>query len=131
MKRQNKGKHMNSANPVTPLDRILESDEPILPSSGFLAAVMERVEEESRAPALIPFPWKRAILAIPFIIGVIGWFAYEFVRSGIPALHRAVVPQLHLSVAPRTPLDQATWVALAFVVSMLSWKLARRLTGQL
>jgi len=91
---------------------------------------MERVEEESRAPAPIPFPWKRALLAIPLVIGVVGLSVYEFVRYGIPSMPGAVIPEIHLSVAPRTPMDQAVWVALALVVSFLSWKLARRITGQ-
>jgi len=91
---------------------------------------MDRVEEESRAPAQIPFPWKRALLAIPLVIGVIGLSAYEFVRYGISSIRSAVLPPIHLSVAPHTPVDQAVWVALALVVSFLSWKLARRITGQ-
>jgi hypothetical protein len=130
MNRKTGGKQTNSAGTADSVDRILSSEEQILPSSGFLTAVMERVEEESRVPAPIPFPWKRALLAIPLVIGVVGLSVYEFVRYGIPTMPSAVLPEIHLSVAPRTPMDQAVWVALALVVSFLSWKLARRITGQ-
>ena len=52
---------------------ILASEETIVPSSGFLAAVMERVQEESCAPAPIPFPWKRAIPGFVLAAAVFGW----------------------------------------------------------
>ncbi|MDR3774049.1 MAG: hypothetical protein P4L26_11910, partial [Terracidiphilus sp.] len=42
----------------TRVDRILSSEEAFVPSSGFLAAVMDRVEQEAAAPPPIPFPWK-------------------------------------------------------------------------
>jgi len=54
-------------------ESILASEEPIVPSSGFLAAVMERVIEESAMPAPIPFPWKRAVPGFVLIAGVFAW----------------------------------------------------------
>jgi len=45
------------------IDRILASEEPLIPSLGFLDSVMERVREEAAAPPPIPFPWKRALPA--------------------------------------------------------------------
>lgn len=41
------------------LDRILASEEPLLPSSGFAAAVLDRVRTEAAAPRPTPFPWFR------------------------------------------------------------------------
>ena len=43
------------------LDRVLAEREEIIPSSGFVASVMEAVREEAAAPAPIPFPWKWAL----------------------------------------------------------------------
>ena len=123
------GEPVNSASGPDPIHDILASEESIVPSSGFLAAVMERVEEESRAPAPIPFPWRRAMLAIPLIAGVFGWGVYEFTHYPISLLHSGPVPHLHLLATPAAPLDQAAWIALALTASMLSWKLVRRLTG--
>ena len=52
-----------SRTPAT-IERILATEEELIPSSGFLASVMERVHEEARTPAPIPFPWKRAVPGI-------------------------------------------------------------------
>jgi len=130
MNRRIEDKQVVTAMKTDPIHKILASEETILPSSGFLAAVMERVEEESRAPAPIPFPWKRAFLAFPLMAGVLGWSGYELFRSGIPSLGNLSLPQSYLVIDSNAPVDQAAWVALAFVVSILSWKLARRISGQ-
>jgi hypothetical protein len=113
-----------------PIHRILESEEQIIPSSGFLASVMERVQEESRVPAPIPFPWKRAIPGIVLTSGMLGWGTYEFFRDGIPALLSFALTQPPLPASVAQPLEQVAWVALALAVSLLSWKLSRRLSGQ-
>lgn len=39
------------------IDRLLSKDEVIVPSSGFTAAVMRRIEKEVAAPAPIRFAW--------------------------------------------------------------------------
>ena len=113
-----------------PIDRILASEEPILPSSGFLASVMERVQEESRAPAPIPFPWKRAVPGILLATGTFGWGAYAFIREAIPSLRSPATTQPQLSTALQVPIEHAAWIAFALAVSLLSWKLSRRLSGQ-
>jgi hypothetical protein len=45
-----------------PLDRALSTDEIIVPSSGFAAAVMDRVSRDAAALPPIPFPWRRLLL---------------------------------------------------------------------
>jgi hypothetical protein len=101
-----------------------------LQSSGFLAAVMERVADEARMPAPIPFPWKRALPGLVLTAGVFGWGAVELVRLGVPALkaHPMAVP--HVSLAMTLPLEQAGWVALALGISLVSLLLARRMMGR-
>jgi hypothetical protein len=111
-------------------DEILASEEAIVPSSGFLAAVMERVQEEARTPAPIPFPWKRAVPGFVLAAVVFGWSGVELVRMGFPAMNRISFTAPHLPVAMELPLDQAGWVALALGVSLASWLLARRLAGR-
>ena len=49
---------MESMKKTNKLDRILTAEEELVPSSGFVASVMERVREEAAAPEPIPFPWK-------------------------------------------------------------------------
>ena len=112
------------------IDRILASEDPILPSSGFLDSVMERVNEESRVPAPIPFPWKRAVPGILLATGVFGWGAYEFIYAGIPAVRSLAVALPKLTPAASGPLEQAAWVGLALAISLASWILSRRIAGQ-
>jgi len=118
------------------IDRILASEEPLIPSSGFLGSVLERVREEAAAPPPIPFPWKRAIPAVLFTAGIFGWAAFELVRLGLPAAGSLAdagsvsLAMPHLSAVAVQPFEPAGWVALALGTSLFSWLLARRLAGQ-
>jgi hypothetical protein len=112
------------------IDRILAAEEELVPSSGFLASVMERVREEAATPAPIPFPWRLAVPGIVLAAGVLGWGAFELVRAALPAMRQISLPAPQLSVALARPLEEAGWVALALAVSLLaslfSWRLAGR-----
>jgi hypothetical protein len=112
------------------IDRILASEEDLIPSSGFLASVMERVQQEATAPPPIPFPWKRAVPGILLAAGVFGWAAFELVRLGLPILSAPTLTLPHLPAALVAPVEQAGWVALALGTSLLSWLLSRRLAGR-
>ena len=127
MKRPNANKSEIASGTI---DRILATDEELIPSSGFLALVMESVHEEARMPAPIPFPWKRAVPGIVLASGVFGWGAVELVRLAIPAAKGMVISMPHFSAAVERPLEQAGWVALALGVSLVSWMLSRRIIGQ-
>jgi len=118
------------------LDNILAAEEEILPSSGFLASVMESVKEaaeaEASAPPPIPFPWRRAIPAIVLAVAVFGWGGYELVR--LTAASGFQAPSVHLSAALQAQLaaqlKPAAWVGLSLGASLLSWLLSRRLAGR-
>jgi hypothetical protein len=112
------------------IDGILAEEETLAPTSGFLASVMERVHEEAHTPALIPFPWKRALPGILLASGVFGWGAFEFAQQALPAVRTVSFSTPQLSSAVERPLEQAGWVALALGVSLVSWLLSRRLAGQ-
>jgi hypothetical protein len=114
----------------TAIDRILAAEEELLPSSGFLASVMERVQEEAAAPAPIPFPWKRAIPGILVATAVLGGSAVEMVRFGLQAVKEISFAPVQVPAAMARPLQGAGWVALALGASLLSWLLARRLAGR-
>ena len=111
-------------------DAILASEEPILPSSGFLAAVMERVQEAASVPKPIPFPWKRALPGFVLIAAVFGWGSVELVRWGASTMMGASLAVPHVSIAMSQPMVQAGWVAVAAGVSLASWLLARKLAGR-
>jgi len=114
----------------TAIDRILASEEELVPTSGFLASVMERVREEATAPPPIPFPWKRAIPGITLLTGTLGWGAFALVRHGLPAASELSLTPPHLTAAFDQSLEQAAWVALALGVSLFSWLLSKRLAGR-
>ena len=66
-------------------DRFLSKDE-IVPSSGFVARVMDAVRVEAAAPPAIPFPWSRALPGLvataATFVAVIGGFFGLGVVSG-------------------------------------------------
>jgi hypothetical protein len=115
----------------TEIDQILAGEEELMPSSGFLCSVMDRVRQEAALPPPIPFPWKLAVPGILLAGGVCGWGGYELMRSGLllmSAFSFTLTPR-HLSAATVLALEQAGWVALALGSSLASWLLSRRLAG--
>jgi hypothetical protein len=111
------------------IDHILATEEELLPSSGFLSSVMERVQEEAAVPQPIPFPWKRAIPGILLASGVFGWGAVELVRTAQPLLGSVALTSPNLTAAGAVSLENAAWIALALGASLASWLFARRLAG--
>ena len=112
------------------IDEILATEEELVPSSGFLAGVMDRVREEARMPAPIPFPWKRALPGFVLAAGVFGWAGVELVPLAVPAIKEHLMAPPHLPTALVLPMEQAGWVALALGASLASWLLARMLMGR-
>jgi hypothetical protein len=109
------------------IDEILGTEEGLVPSSGFVSAVMERVREEAAAPPPIPFPWKRAVPGFVVAAGVFGWTAVEFARNAGPAMCHLTLPDVQSSAAAALPLEQAGWVLGSLAFSVASWLLCRRL----
>src|ERR1700680_1415582 len=98
------------------MDEILGTEQELIPSSGFLASVMERVREEAATPPPIPFPWKRAVPGILLAAGVLGWGTVEFVRFAGPAMAEVKLTQPQISAAMVRPLEQAGWVVASLAV---------------
>lgn len=112
------------------IDSILAGEEDLVPSSGFLAATMERVREEAACPEPIPFPWVRALPGIVIALAVLCWCGFEVVRAGVAISRETSFTDLHVTAATWSALVPAGWVAAALAVSMLSWIFARRLAGR-
>lgn len=68
-------------------DRILVAEEVLTPSSGFVSAVMERVQEEAAAPKPIPFPWKRVLPGAVVAISGVAWIGVQAARQGLTHVH--------------------------------------------
>jgi hypothetical protein len=114
----------------TEIEVILAGEEELLPSSGFVASVMDQVRQEAELPAPIPFPWKRAAAGILLATGVLGWGAVELVRLGLPALSSLAISPPPLSADLVRASEQAGWVALALGSSLVCWLVSRRLAGR-
>lgn len=112
------------------IDRILAAEEELIPSSGFLAATMERVRDKAAIPKPIPFPWLRALPGIVLAAGVLGWCGFGLARVGLANAREISFAQVHLTSATGRALEPAGWVAAALAVSLLSWFFARRLAGR-
>jgi hypothetical protein len=112
------------------IDYILASEEALVPSSGFLNAVMERVREEAVAPAPLPFPWKRALPGMLAAACVLGGGAVALVREGLPAMHDLVASSPVVPAGMDDLVKQGGWVALALGASLASWMVSKRLAGQ-
>lgn len=113
------------------IDRALVENDPLVPSSGFLSAVMERVQEESIAPKPIPFPWKRAMPGLALVAGTLVWLVYETIRMALAGAlsigFRASSSAIHLPAHTLQALNSVLWIGVAAAISLTSWGMARRL----
>lgn len=112
-----------------PMDRILAEEDGLEPSSGFLAAVMDRVNEEAAAPPRIPFPWRRAVPGVITAVAVLVWAVVEMARYARVGGVSLALPHVNLGAAMTPAMQQAGWVALALALAWAGWKLARRLSA--
>ena len=122
--------NMKPATDDAAIDRILAAEEDLIPSSGFLAATMERVREEAACPKPIPFPWLRALPGIVLAVAVLGWCGFEMVRAGLSSARETSFVQPHLTVINVHALEPVGWIAVALVVPMLTWIFSRRMAGR-
>lgn len=118
------------------LDRILAAEEHLVPSSGFLAATMDRIREEAAASRSISFPpisfpWPRAIPGILLVAAVLGWAAWQALRAGLPPAPPSPLLVLLNPPALTPPMvrgfEDAGWVVLALAASLASSLLSMRI----
>jgi hypothetical protein len=120
------------------IDRILSKQDEILPSSGFVASVMEAVHREAAAPPPIPFPWKRALpclaLAILALVVVLGAAIAALTQIGrgsstlqIPASLPS--PSMLTPVVQGNLASAAGWTCLALLLAFVSVKISMRLAA--
>jgi hypothetical protein len=115
------------------LDRMLSSDEEIVPSSGFACSVMETIRQSHAAPPPIPFPWRRVVPGVVLMGALLvvfmlwfphspaagGWSPTGSALAGLPAwlpdLEHTLV---HVGIG---------WIALALVLAYIPWKVSMTL----
>jgi hypothetical protein len=67
------------------IERILASEKPLHPSSGFVASVMDEVREAAAALPPLPFPWRvfaLGVLLVSASTGVLGWILVTWRSAG-------------------------------------------------
>jgi len=98
------------------LERALANESDIVPSSGFVAAVMDAVVAEATAPPL-PFPWKRTW---PFAAGL----AILLLSLAFGSHPATPAPDLYAWFKMIVPMATA-WVAgaLAMTIALTAWSL--------
>ncbi|HTB99019.1 MAG TPA: hypothetical protein VK716_18565 [Terracidiphilus sp.] len=109
------------------LDRMLAGEDELLPSSGFVSAVMDRVRAEAVAPAPIPFPWKRVLPGLVVVGAGLCWGGVELVRLSLTAIHTNAPAQISLPAISVQALQATGWAALALGAALVSWVLSRRI----
>lgn len=122
------------------LDRMLMEREEIVPSSGFVASVMEAVQQEAAAPTPIPFPWKWAlpgfVVSVAMAMGMIARWFYSGAHSSHPVQSVVTVlpmerlssslSQAHIAGSTLVALE---WSALGLLVSFVAAWLSMRIAG--
>jgi hypothetical protein len=122
------------------LDQMLMEREEIVPSSGFVASVMEAVQQEAAAPTPIPFPWKWAVpgfvVSVAMAMGMIARWFYSGARPSHPVQSVVTVlpmerlssslPQVHIAGSTLVALE---WSALALLVSFAAAWLSMRIAS--
>ena len=117
------------------MDRALSREPEIVPSSGFVNAVVARVAAESSAPAPIPFPWTRALpglAACAVFVGSLRWYAQPVpvtVPFHVPASWSANLADTWMSLRNVGEMVGAGWMALALGLAYASVRLSLRFTG--
>lgn len=112
------------------LDAILHGEEALVPSSGFLASVMERVQEEAAAPAPIPFPWHRVLPGIILAALSFGWILVLVLRHLPQIVASLSAPEAPFSMTLTKPMQDVAWILLALGISLASWLFSRRIAGR-
>lgn len=112
------------------LDRILSTEQEIVPSSGFVTSVMDAVRRDAMTPPPIPFPWK---CALPGLCAAVLALVSVFIAGSalfIPGTVTQPLPARLLSALASIlevwKIVGASWIALALVLSFVSVKLSMR-----
>ena len=120
------------------LDRILSTQEDLVPSSGFVKNVMDAVRQEAAAPPPIPFPWKRALTGLILcVLAVAAACVTVALRPGPQRVYQAPGPSFWTGLWSNltTLLNAANvgglgWVVLALLLTFASVMLPLRLIGR-
>jgi hypothetical protein len=101
------------------IERMLASEDPIEPTAGFTAGVMEAVRREAETPVPIAFPWRRAVPGM--VLAVVGTCVLGVlaVTTQAPAAAAPTGPVAALEVPPHLLLAGAALVVACLVAYLV------------
>ena len=112
------------------IDRMLSSEDEILPSSGFVASVLDAVRREASTPPPIPFPWTRAwpvaaAAAIAFVFTSV--VIYDVARHSASSSGEGPASASSIESLASVAADSgAHWLVLAVALTLASVAATRR-----
>ena len=124
------------------LNRLIEEhfagrSDQLVPSSGFVASVMESIQAEAAAPPPIVFPWRRvlpgALVALCGLIVLVVLVLHgDVLHGGNAALAAPAHAQLALSFPPVFSAGDGVlgWILVAACLSVAAIAASFRLTGR-
>ena len=115
-----------------PLNRTLSAETGIVPSSGFVSAVMDAVRREASVPSPIPFPWKRALPALAAgalaLLAMIGVIVKNIGGPTSVASNQASLLPVLAHAVDIAKMYGIGWILLAILVTLACVMLSMRLT---
>ncbi len=114
-------------------DRILSTDDDIVPAAGFTASVMDRVRSEASTPAPIPFPWARALPGLAALVAsaaLAGWAGVEgLARAPVLPVSPDAWSALFARILDGAAANRATWIAAALLLTLATSMVSMRLAS--
>ncbi len=110
-------------------DRTFSSEDEILPSSGFVASVMEAVRIDALTPPPIPFPWRRALPGLGVAALALAWLLVAAVMQ-FGSETKTPFPAAALPSTFEPILEAAVWSVLALLLSLALLMLSIRWTSR-
>jgi hypothetical protein len=115
------------------LARVLKADvEEIMPSSGFVASVMEAVRLQAATPPPIPFPWTRAVPGVAAaVLALVSAFVLvvQLARAGVHSSAAVAWPPEMVRALEIANHAGAGWIVAASLLAFVSVRFAMRMAG--
>ena len=96
------------------LDRLLSTEEPLVPSAGFTARVMDAVHDAAALPPPLPFPWGRFLTGV--LASLTSLASGAQLVTGLEASALGAALARHADLA--APVGYALGVAAACLVTL-------------
>jgi hypothetical protein len=113
-------------------DRMLSTQEELIPSSGFVDGVMDAIEYAASTPPPIPFPWRHALPGLAaWLIALVSFIYLAFAQSDAISTRAALpgtAPMLAAIIAGLKAVDGG-WIAVALLTSAAAVFFSMRMVG--